>query len=706
MEANEDNSKKNESDSDKGSESLWSRYRLQFLAGLVGVNLVIAGILTVVLFGGSKEPEPPPQAPPPVDVVATTARADELLLSGQAELALEQYQIAAQASNPVTPSLTYRIGLSAEQVGKQEDALQAFKVVSSEKHKETAFAGRLGEARIYYQRKSFPLAMKVLSPAVLVSGSAAYSLSQIGAHINYMLALALTAEADARLPSSTLATEHLFAPKLQFDVDELLELVPVGAPPAMISPKEESIGIKVHGGSSRPSTTLVSAGFRQQTVAEILDLLAAATAWKVQLSDVATEIVVAKRVAVDVRDKTVAELLSLILEPRQLFWKFDGETLSIDRIEVMPQAVIVDRHMSRASELLQTALADAPDHRMASQAYLALGNVAGQQGRSDRARAFFQEIADRFPTDETIQTATFNLAKILYSKGEMEAAVAAFYNVIDERRGVALEPLSYLFVGRIFLDAGDTNKAKKALGRSVALAQESDVKATAALSLSAAYLLGKESGSAAAANAVLMESRDKLQDPPFRKQAIFLSALTRFRAASPQTVSRLGDELLSAAAHVDPAEFFGNYGYVLVGDAFGELNIASETVKHYLEGLSLTRGLPMYNKLMFRLGREYRRQGQYHQAKESFLELAASESDEWAPLAVIEVAELLLKMNELEDCRTHCYWALERNFPDETNAALLRYLGQVFEEFGDHKNAGLCFAGFLPRATRFAEAPR
>jgi tetratricopeptide (TPR) repeat protein len=253
-------------------------------------------------------------------------------------------------------------------------------------------------------------------------------------------------------------------------------------------------------------------------------------------------------------------------------------------------------------------------------------------------------------------------------------------------------------LGRLNLEQGELKRAKGELSRSHGLATVPEVAATASLTLASVYLLNRDDpGAAGSANTVLMERRELLQAAPFRTQAAFLTALTRFRAAvGPMSVRRAGRELVAASAKVDARSFFGDYGYLLVGEAFADLNLAEETVRLYQEGLSQPVSPTVRDELTFRLAMQYRQQGEYELAKESLLELSSSPSKSWAPKAAIELADLLLRSGELPECVQHCRWALGQQHQESDNIELLRRLGRVYEELGDHERASICFAGFLP----------
>lgn len=682
------------------------RFRWQYLL-LFGLNagafFVVAMLVLMHRSGGGPDSNVTATDPTPVDLMSTVAKGDELLLEGKPRVAIEKYALAVKSSELSSP-LLYRMGVAAEHLGDFATALKYFRQADRRNIDETSFATQLGQARIHFRQGNITQSTKLLSSMAALSATPVYSETPVGAEVDYLMALGRTLDLLERLPKSQFALEHVFGANLPFHVDELISLVPREGNQADLQRPlgdDAQMGVQIHGVPREPSTTLMSAGFRNQPISVLLESLAAATGWKISLTDVAAQLVSAKRVEVYVRDKTVAELLSLVLEPQRLHWRLEGDTLLVDRFSMFSAAEATARQHARANALLLAALSENPDHPLAPHAYLALGNLAALEERNERAATFYREVGERYPQHRIAQTAMFNLAKMYHVNGELPEAVEAYYGVVDRRLGSELEPLAHLFLGRIHFDQGRLRKAKTDLSRSLGLTSQPAVAAIASMTLASAYLVEREPGDAGSANAVLMEAREALQAEQFRAAAIFLSTVTLYRAAfTADEVKRRGRELLGAAMKVDPASFFGDFGYLLVGDAFADLNVSKETVRCYQQGLDRPLAPSMRHRLLFSLAKEYRKQNADEETEAALRRLIAVDDRSWSAKGAIELADLLLELGNNDACRQLCRESLEKGYAESDNIELLRILGRVYEELGDHARAGLCFAGFLPSQTQ------
>lgn len=668
---------------------------------LGGLSFVLIGGLTgavITWMGGDTADKLPAETP--MSALEALTRGEELQTSGHPDRAMELYQAAMKKADAAPTSLSYRMGVCAEQLRDPAMALNWYQRAIDHPSEEIAAASRLALAKLLFLRGELDSSSHMLAALAAISAKPILASTRIGAEVHYVLALVESARAMQSEPSDPLALDHVFPPTIPFHLDDALRHVPREGNQLQLQHRvdgEMEFGVRVHGPANHPRTTLLSAHVANQPIAVLLDLLIAETKWKVAPSHVAREIASAKRTDVQVRDKTAAELLTLILEPQRLVWRFEDQMLVISTRDEDKTTDQQQSARQRATTLLLASLADSPDHRLAPQAYLALGNLASLESRPEHAATHYRETTERFRRTAAAQKALFNLAKDQYRNGRTELAKEGFYGVVDHRRGSQLEPLAYLYLGRLFFDKGDLTQAKRVLSRSLALATNPDYRATASITLAAAHLVEGGPSASSTANSVLFDHRDAVRGERFRNEVIFLSALTRYRTAlRSEDIKNRGRELLAAAMRVDPKHFFGDFGYLLIGDAFADIQLTNDAVELYQAGVRLPLAESMRHRLLFQLATEYRRQHETPKAIELLRELAQSEAPQWAPRAAIELAVLYYQSNAFEACIDHCRTALEQGFGEEENATLLRQLGRVYEEVGNHELAGYCFAGFLP----------
>lgn len=700
---NEEKKSAGESDDETSKSRIMSRFsrRTLLIGGLVFGNLFVVGMLAAyVMLRPAQVTVVEAPKTEPIDPLQTISRGDALLLGGRTQEAIELYKTSAKVSSPHTSAVAYRLGISGEIVGDLAEALRYYQIANNQDLSETSIAAQLGEARVYYQQNDFQSATRILTPLAGLSALPVLSNTRLGAEVSFMRSLTYSARSQSQLPTSLMDPRHLFRENLDLFAANALQLVPIeGNPLSMRVPigDDTRVGIKILGQASTPSTTLASCGFQGQQAAVLLELIARETGWKIKVSAAANDVLTAARVEVQLRDKTIGEILTVMLESPGLFWAFQEDTLLVDQIEQFPPELVADRYRTHANSLLLDALAEAPSHSLAPQAYLALGNLAVMNQRPEQAVVFYKDVRQRYPKNPVAQRASLNLAKTLLAQSKRQQAEETLYDIIDSRAGSQVIPLAFLLLGDLHLAAEDLEKAKQELSRGLALATQAEIRAAAAMTLAAVYLMQRTDSASSTANAVLMENRDILRDERWAEAVVFLSALTRYRVAlRPADVRRTGRELINAATKVDPGSFFGGYGYLLVGDAFSELSLASEATRLYAEGAKQRVPEPVRDILLYRLGTEQRQQNDLTAAKRTFEKLVKKPKSGLAPKAAIDLADLFLQDGQLQDCVDHCRDSLAKSYTEQQNIALLRVLGHAYQELGQHEQASLCFAGFLP----------
>ena len=683
--------------SDRRSSSLrFGKYALV----VAGTAMLLAP--SVYYFASLRKPETQEQiteVAQKIDPFQIIKSADDLLLNARLADAMETYKQAHQSGTSLPSSFFYRVGLCAEALQSYPEALHNFNIASQGSDPETEIAAELGIARVNYRNGELSKSSQLLSSLAAKSATPQYTSSLAGRDVDYMMGLVRThlwmqeEERDLR------DRAHILSSTIEPEMAHLLQLVPREGNQIVHVPVGDDVrfGVELHGKSRTPRSTLLSVGYPNQPGIGLIDLLSSATGWKFQPSEPAVEVLSAKRINVHLRDKTAAELLWLVLEPVGLSWSFENDTVVIDRPEAFDRMSLKQLLQQRTRDLLLNAITESPSHKLAPYAYLALGNLSMIEGRFDAAATFYNELGEKHENHEMHYLASYNLAKLSLIRNQKKEASRGFYRVVDMGPSASLIALSYMFLGRISMEQNDLAEAKKEFSRCLVSARDPDVEATAAATLASAYLLDDEPGSAEAANAILMDHREPLGREDYLTRAIFLSSLTRFRTAiRPSEIQRRRRELTSAVMRVEPETFFGDFGFLLVADAFREIGVHSEVHRICQQGLSKRLTPAVRDELLFRMAESYKEEGQAMLAQNALLELAAGGSTVWKPAALIELAHLLFDNSEYASCVRHCHWALENDFSENETALLLRILGRAYESIGDHRNASECFAGFLP----------
>ena len=681
--------------------------RKVLIPGLIVGNLIALLSVAGLYFRGQSPSEETVETTAAPEVESANglhllAQGDTAMSSGRYQQAAEFYQAAGKTNLPNKGLIAYRLGVCAEFDHRLDDAIKHYQNANQQDFSETSLAALLGAARILYKQKQFDVASQSLAYVAAIKELPVLAQTQLRSKVLYAHALTVAAQTTQGLPKSPTATAHLFTHQLNYPLEEVLALVPLDAPPvAMPRPVGDNTrsGVTLQYQGQTPFDTLIACHIANIPATGILEELARVSSWKISITPTAHETMAAKRTFVQLNGKTAAEVLSLVLEPLRLFWSFEDDTLVIDRMDNFNRDFVLTRQIRRGNALLLDALAESPGDPLAPEAYLALGNLAAIDQKKQRAETYYQDLQQRYPQHSATHIASFNLAKARFIRQDYRPASELFYEVADTRGLTEIRALAFLYLGRLHLNNGEIKPAKRALSRSIAMTSDPDVRAHAATTLASAYLIRPRDNGYTAANAVLMESRDRLQQPPYANVAVFLSALTRYRhAIRPGEVARRTKELISATVKVKPKAFFGEFGYLLIGDAFAELNFTSEAQRVYEEGIRNTRGNPMHGVLLYRVATELRKRDDLEAAAEALEELAQTDSP-WASTASIELAEIMMRDADFERCIQHCRRSLLQGYPEASQAKLLAVLGRAYEELGRHEQASLCFAGFLPASS-------
>ena len=694
-------------DNKESQEEVPSRKRrLGLIALIATTNFLLAAVVAITLLawwkpGPEKEPDPPPVHP--MDVARTIAGGDSVLLAGRTKDAVVVYESALRASDATDDtrqSIAFRIGLCAELENQLDQAFRYYQGANRGDFGEASLASEINSARILFRQGHLQNAHGRLAKLAAIESLPVSKQTRLGDRVRYALALVVAAEALQHLPTSPAAIEHLFPHRIEHSISEILAMAPVeGSQAPSQGPGGNGLrtGLKISSLGRNPYETLVSCHLADSTSKSLLNELARLSGWKIVISPEADEVMSVKTITIQINDKTAAEVLSLSLSPQQLFWAFDEDTLIVDRLENFNKDLVLTLRIRRAASLLNDALALAPNDKLAPQALLALGNLAAADNRTERAETYYRSLLQRHSRHPTAAAAKFNLAKHNYQQKRFEVAFQQFQEVSDVGARGDVVALAFLYLGRMQLEMGKSGQAKRNLSRSAALTTDADIVANAISSLAASYLMRPEDAAFEAANSVMLEHRDILRAPSWFNLTAFLSSLSRYRAALTKLEKkRRAQELLAASVKVNPQSFFGDFGFFLVGDAFSELNVTSQALRVYRDGLDRTRGRPTYNRLLHRVALAHRKNGEPHHAMEALEELIALQDSPWSDRASVELAEILMERLEYERCVTHCSGVIQQSQSQESQRQLLSLLGRAYEELGDHEQAALCFAGFLP----------
>jgi tetratricopeptide (TPR) repeat protein len=673
---------------------------------IVAVCSVVAGIVaSAILFGGHPEPHSADETHLAEDQagghtegtstehVAThvpgksLGDGDTLAREDDIAGALEIYQQLAKKL-PVDAPLEYRIGVCYEAVGKLDAAAARYqRAIDQSTNAVLSASARLGQARVLSTKRQFAAARAIYFELI---GSPDRS-ATLAAEAYHRLASTLMEETFPDRDSMASAS-GLSVPEVRIDVGAMIALLgPAQPAPANDVPDRRQLA--VNRVSDDPETMTMSIRVRDVPLSECIEQISALVQCEVRWRP-ETLRSTAKQVSVSLSDTSLSLVLDAVLEPQLMSWSFEQGVLTIrTATEQTPDRLHAIRQY-QAKRMGRIAATLYPEHDLVVHTLLGLAKIETLANQLDAAVGYYQEIMRRFRKSHELRDAWFNLGKAFLAQGRAKDSRDAFYRAVDHGRGTPIEPVAYLYLGRLDIETLDWENASRQLVRSLSLAQDAEVRALSALLLAAVYLVEQNPQ---AGNNVLVDHRDLFTADEFRNKAAFLSALAGFRATSDDTEkARRGRILTNSVPQLQGMRHDSLVWSWIIGSAFLELGFPNQTTRVYDEAIKGVRPSGLRHAMALGLANELIDAGDIIRAEEVLRSVAAADDEVWSRQAITRLAVLKLKARKHGDCLTLCYELLQSSTDATEKKELLRLMGRAYEEQADHYSAALCFAGLVP----------
>ena len=639
--------------------------------------------------------EPAPELPV---TAVLLERADAWLLAGNIDGACQLLQRAIAALGSDCPTtIQYRLAVCHEFLGDYERAIDEYRQLADlAVQPRLAIAARVGQARTRVRQGNRDLALAHLYPMLLDVHPLEEPDPTLAGEIAHLLAHVLAESALEGKLAPPIHEQGLARGRLENSPAQALRLlIPSDTQRQQTAPPLRPGITTLHELGVSPADISVELALARNSLKNLIDALAEHAGLQLVWSP-ATEGVLGHRTTqIHARDINMGVALDALLTPLGLTWSQTELTLKIEALHELDPATREITWKGLGERSLRHAVANFPDHYAAPVAYLSIGNLAFQQGETDRAATYFRQLVSQFPRSPTVVEAWFNYAKTQFANNDWQAASEAFYRSIDERRGGRLEPISHLYVGRILLDSNQADKSIRPLIRSVSSANTREVTGAAAVTLASAYLM---SGSPHAANLVLREHRTYLESGAYRDVAAFLDALAHFRANRQSgRIEDKGRTLVTALTQVSAGGFFGQHGYWIVGNTYGDLGLPLGMTSLFREALEGPVQGELANRILFTLAEHELAEANLDEAERWTAELANSSNPTWATTARKLQADIAFERGELDTCLEICMGLLDESQDPTVTANTLRLMGRIYAHRQDHHNAALCYAGMRPQ---------
>ena len=115
-----------------------------------------------------------------------------------------------------------------------------------------------------------------------------------------------------------------------------------------------------------------------------------------------------------------------------------------------------------------------------------------------------------------------------------------------------------------------------------------------------------------------------------------------------------GRELIQALTHVQPPDFYGSQGYVLLADACRSMGFVSQSQAILKQGLQQSLPGAVRHRMMYGLAECYLREGNREACRDMLDRLVREGDEQWQRRATLELAELAFQMGDDDACQRFC----------------------------------------------------
>jgi len=652
----------------------------------------------------STEPESPPEGIPIQTAANAFASGDSRLLAGDIVEALKEYEILlAHAPDGMSDPLRYRIALCAESLGDSDRAMKEYQRLASHGSvSRIGVAAQIGQARVWHESNRALPARRVIWNLLLADRSNEGISVDLRAECVHRLGQ-LLARRTIGPPSNDLASDSTIVDlPLRWSTREALLWIMSDPEESQPVEPEETEAEDLEGTAiqltqqlgPKAEETYLTVNLPQMPVAGVIELLAEQAHLEVDWSTAARDRVSEHTVQLAVQDITLAIILDGISDSMELVWVDSDDGVRLQARDDVDADAVRRFDFAVAERMLRRATTVFPEHELTDDAYGALGNIGVRRDQFDFARLQYEQLLRQFPQSDARVGVQFNLAKARLRMGDRDEAMEHFYHVVDEGVGDRLQPVAFLYIGRLYLENDQAKRAIRPLTRAVLHAPDDDLRATSVIALASAYLLLDNPH---AANRVLMTHRTALGKTPHYDQAAFLAALSRHKAAvAPAQVAREGQSLIGALSHVEGTDFFAACGFVLVAEACKRLGLFEPMRSTLVQGIENPDLGELRARMLYALAEYYHDAGEVMACRKLLTSLAIHGEGEWGDQAKLRLADAMYAAGEDEQCLSMCRKLLETTAKAAEERDVLRIMGRVFERQGSHREAALCFAGIVP----------
>lgn len=620
---------------------------------------------------------------------------DDALRVGDYKRAIDVYRfLLPHTDGAHEAAIRYRLALSSECSGAEKEALRQYQAIAQKfAHSNWNDVAQLGRIRCLAQASQTEMLDSAVYRNMILDNTALTP--PIRREVLHTAARGLCGLLLDPRRSDILHPDTLLLATWHVDPNLELSLLP-----ALLKSKPIAPGATTFQMLDRidddPENIYFNVHTRRSSLKSLLTRLAEHSGLGLKVSKSAMEALASRKQAIHVEDTSMSLLLDGLCVPFGLSWHVSEGTVMITTADGRSPEENAQFLMERVVRLLDSARIEAADSPQSGHTRIAYGCILYEHGKTADAAHLFNGQLQTGSSRLIDIEAAFNLGKCYQTMGQLEEAEQAWYRCVDGAGKDRLARIAgYLCLSRLQLEDARFQRAASSLVQAVHHSIGSPLEQHAAAMLGSAYLLA---GNAPAANDVMFEHNDSMDDKKILEAVAFASALARFRAAGLEQRREIeARDVVATLSHFNPSEAFGAHWHVLAAQACDEIGLAEPAIRHYRNAVQQLDTGRLRQIAMIQLAERYRSDDQLTEAGSILQAVATQDSDPLSHEIGLQKADIALRENQLDTAIELCHQIAVDSEDENVRRRALRMMGRAFEKQHDHESAVYCFAGMLPQ---------
>ncbi len=425
---------------------------------------------------------------------------------------------------------------------------------------------------------------------------------------------------------------------------------------------------------------------------------------EIAITEEARKIAETQTISIDLKHISLPTILDVQTLPFGLGWRQkDGVTTIFSLAEVSPEIGELLRQ-NAAVRIINRVVLLAPSHIHVAYLRFQLAGLYFQLGAIRQSLALHQDLLSGKPIDSRLRRAVhFNLGQLQALYGDPQQAIESFENVVDSNEQGEIKTVAWLRIGQTHVQLGNHNEAITSFLRASRSTNQPFFQELSTLGIASTYVL---SGRPRLAVATLGNSKQFLRGSELNMSANFLRAFCDYES-SGQTLDS-SRRLLTSLASLNWPTALQNSGDLLKAKAWKRLGFADEAIRALHRVVKKSESEWLLQNSVEQLSELLIKEQRLGDAQRVLQEALDTPQARNSPVLSARLANVEYQLGDYKECMRLCGTVLANPKANSVYGEVLKTMGKIYQERGDHYTAALCFSGLAPMSAELltAEAPR